>query len=274
MTTSSSLPARPVDLTGPILLFVPRDDAPAVGFAAVSAATVIAALEDRLARGADVNAVNPILGKLALCEVRTAAEGQGEAVVRWLLDHGADPSGQDRRGNTALHHYLYHGVDAAMVAAVLAAGPDLTGRNSAGLTVLDVAARRAQHAWIAPLVAAGADPNAAHPTTGFTALHEALQHGALGEYRTTVLELLNAGADPEHLDAQGRTPAQACPTQPCVGWAEIRAVIERRALRATLDEMRPAPVGPAHNGASQEAALPVAFPVRERRRLLIGAGPR
>lgn len=244
----------PTDLTGPIL--IPSGDTPI---------KVIAALHARLIQGVDPNAVNPILGKLPLCEVRVAAEGQGVDVVRWLLQHGARPDAVDRHKNTALHHYLYYRVDDAMIAAVLAAEPDLTLRNAAGYTPLDVAAERNLPQWIAPLVAAGADPNAAHPVTGSTPLHRALSSGLGATFsRLTVLRLLDAGANHEALDAQGRTPDQACPVQPCPGWAAIRVVLEQRALRVALEDALTMSVAEA-----DPAGSPVDLPGRERRRLLI-----
>jgi ankyrin repeat protein len=140
------------------------------------------AVKALLARGADVNAVEPALKQSAL--MWAAAERHAN-VVRLLIERGADVRAATRHGFTPLHFAAREG-DIEIARMLVAAGvdvdivskadPSLKGRGPAydamrsdGSTPLLVATVRG-HATVARfLLEHGADPNVL--TAGFTPLH-------------------------------------------------------------------------------------------------------
>jgi hypothetical protein len=101
-----------------------------------------------VAHDADVNAV--AANEQRIQPLHAAAAGGGAALVRLLLDHGADPNGRQQGEHVPLHTAAANG-DAAMVSALLAHGADATAQNAAGETPLDQA-RDAGHEAVVALL--------------------------------------------------------------------------------------------------------------------------
>ncbi|CAB0040646.1 unnamed protein product [Trichogramma brassicae] len=74
-----------------------------------------------------------------------------------------------------------------------------------GLTHLHAACRFGRVTMVERFLAAGADPNCRASSTGYTALHFALQTDILADRRDVFNLLLQSGANPNVADAQGRT---------------------------------------------------------------------
>lgn len=147
-------------------------------------------------QGADVNASD----NDGFTPLHLAVSGE---VVRLLIEAGADIHAKDRFGSTPIHGSLTqsnHSVSKCQ--QLIAAGADVNVANDCGErpvhTVIDPAVARL-------LVEAGADLNATD-SKGASALHTAARLD-LAEVASV---LLSAGADPDLLDRQGRTPAECC----------------------------------------------------------------
>ena len=117
---------------------------------------------------------------------------QGDvAVVRSLLQEGADPNAAQGDGLSALHLAAQDGrLDIAEL--LLSAGAEVDAKTKIGdYTPLHVAAGAARLSVVQALLAAGANPGAVTTTTGVTPLHLAAK--ALGGERA-VRELAEGGA--------------------------------------------------------------------------------
>ncbi len=141
------------------------------------------------------------------------------AVVKVLLDAGADIAARDENGATPLHlatveeNPLNRSPDSEsphVLAALLAAGADLSARDGNGDTPLLAALRRTRRLEredpgltkaVRTLLEAGTDPDA-RDRSGRTALHVAARRGGPG----MIAVLLGAGADVNAKDGRGRTP--------------------------------------------------------------------
>ena len=128
-----------------------------------------------------------------------AAEHGNRALIRTLLDAGADVNARQVDGMTALHWAVYH--DAAETAALLVrSGADVTVENRYGVPPLSMAATNGNADIVTLLLDAGANAN----TTlrgGETVLMTAARTGNLGAVRA----LLAHGADPNALEQRDQT---------------------------------------------------------------------
>lgn len=114
-------------------------------------------LERLVAQGADVNA-RTTTGKTAFMRLRARGE-RNPALVRLLLDHGAEVGLADRRGMTALH-YALEAAGPRTVALLLEAGAVVEARDRHGRPPLAYATRRRSLELMTLLLDGGADPNA------------------------------------------------------------------------------------------------------------------
>lgn len=94
---------------------------------------------DLVARGADVHAVSK--NAEANTPLHAAAAGAQPALVRFLVDAGAEVDRRAAGGNTPLHVAAANGFEKVVV-ALLDAGADPAVRNEAGQTPRDVAVER------------------------------------------------------------------------------------------------------------------------------------
>jgi ankyrin repeat protein len=121
-------------------------------------------------------------------------------VVRILLELGADPTAQDKDGETPLHSASRMGkVEAIRV--LLELGADPTAQDKYGETPLHSASRMGKVEAIRVLLELGADPTA-QDKNGETPLHSASLMGEVEAIRV----LLELGADPTAQDKDGMTP--------------------------------------------------------------------
>ena len=122
-----------------------------------------------------------------------AAHGGHEAVVRLLLEKGADVHAKDTNAGdeTALHEAAHYGHE-AVVRLLLEKGSDVDAKTSFGWTALSAASRRGYEAVVRLLLEKRVDLEA-KAIGGETALHKAAEggHGAV------VQLLLEKGADLE-----------------------------------------------------------------------------
>ena len=165
------------------------------------------------------------------------ARNRGSAVIRILLDAGADILAEDSTGRTALAYApwalrvsaedlrilaaaartkvgfeqrdswdLVHAIleeDGSRLQALLAAGADPDSPVSGGGRLMDVAARFGSAAAVQSLVAAGADPSAANELGA-----KPLLWAVHGDDADAVRALIGEGADPDHMgDWLGPTTA-------------------------------------------------------------------
>ena len=171
--------------------------------------------------------------------------GKSPAVVKALLDSGADPAVKDKKGKTAWDYAkanpalkdkslrrrleavsceewntkgFFGRAEAADVTRCLKAGARVTARDKTGQTPLHVAARHGRNpAVVAVLVEAGARAGA-RDETGGTPLHAAaLKSGSPG----MVKALLEAGADAAARDEKGKTPRDYAKANPALKGTEL-----------------------------------------------------
>jgi ankyrin repeat protein len=136
------------------------------------------------------------------------------SLVSMLLAHGADPRAVDRSCLTPLHEAVNSSLNdaepedmAEVVALLVATGADANATDRHGRTPLHVL--MATGPLLEPVQAlveeGGADPRATTEIEGFTPLHLGAQAPFLDEAAIEYL-IAEAGADPNALDAMGRTP--------------------------------------------------------------------
>ncbi|MEO7742972.1 MAG: HEAT repeat domain-containing protein [Usitatibacter sp.] len=77
-----------------------------------------------------------------------------KAMVKLLLERGADPNGSDNNGNTALMEAASHGCDRELTRMLIKAGAKVTATNSAGLTPFEMGLFYA-HDGLEEILAAG-----------------------------------------------------------------------------------------------------------------------
>ena len=110
-----------------------------------------------------------------------AVKAQDAAVVRTLLDDGADVNAPQPDGATALHWAAYRD-DVETAGLLIAAGANVTAANELGATPLWLAASNGSSAMVERLLDAGADPNVALPG-GETPVMSAARTGSAGAVR-------------------------------------------------------------------------------------------
>jgi RNA polymerase sigma factor (sigma-70 family) len=126
---------------------------------------------------------------------------------------------------TALHRAAYHG-DTALAALLLQRRANTEARTRQGETPLHVAIAVYRPAVVMQLLDAGTDPNSA-AAHGLTPLHFA----AIRDRREIARALLEAGADPLLRDAYGRSPHDWARHK---GYAEFAELLESFSARAVF----------------------------------------
>jgi ankyrin repeat protein len=103
-----------------------------------------------LAHGAAVNL--PSNNEMKVMPLHSAAAGRHTAIVRLLLEHGADPNARQRSAFTALHSAAHNG-EAEMVELLLSYGAEINARSDENLTPLRLAQDRG-HTAVAEMLRA------------------------------------------------------------------------------------------------------------------------
>ena len=266
---AANLAARDAERVGELCLAAGRND--------------VLALRRALAAGVPASAAD-YDGR---CGLHIAAAKGADAAIRYLLDHGADPSAKDAFGTTPLFEAVVNGH--ATASAMLRAAGGTLGLRSAAFAAAAAAghesgaaaARRARDAgtlmcavassgdvpFLTALLANGLSPDAADYDRR-TGLHLA---AALG--RTQVLSLLlDAGADPSAVDNFGRTPLIEAVRG---GHSTSAALLCRRGATLGLvhDAASAAPPGALHAGSEMCQAAFTGDVDYLRRLLRAGASP-
>lgn len=165
-----------------------------------------------LACGIDVNITNKA-GQSAIqlaADEKTVLFEDRQPLLELLGSTGASFDNADAEGNTPLHHlaHVFFSIEAQdSISALLAAGANINATNKHGRTPLHETIQPdfIWEIWMRMLLDAHADVNA-QDTNGFTPLHLlALSKADYGQEEAAVA-LLKAGAKPDLLDNQGRTP--------------------------------------------------------------------
>jgi len=154
-----------------------------------------------LEKGADKEAKDRVGGT----PLHRAAEGGHEAIVRLLLEKGADKEAKDQDGGTPLH-WAARGGHEAIVRLLLEKGADKEAKDrvggQGGGTPLHWAAGGGHEAIVQLLLEKGADKEAKGGRGSGTPLHWA----AGGGHEAIVRLLLKKGADKEAKDRDSGTP--------------------------------------------------------------------
>ena len=138
---------------------------------------------------------------LAIGIVESSAIGDLKAVSSALEFDPTCINQCDRKGLTALHHAARCG-HVELIEVLIESGADMHAANRHGHVPLSIAVEERQIESTERLLALGADPNARGGHYRGTVLHRAVLHRSL----PIVKELLNAAADPNRRDANGKTP--------------------------------------------------------------------
>jgi hypothetical protein len=131
--------------------------------------------------------------------LRWAVAEENEALVRLLLDRGADVNAKDNDGWTLLRWAAVE-ENEALVRLLLDRGADVNAKDKYGWTVLRWAAAEENEALVRLLLNRGADVNA-KDNDGRTALRRAVDEG----HEAMVRLLLDRGADVDAKDNDGET---------------------------------------------------------------------
>ncbi len=142
-------------------------------------------------------------------------------MLRELLGNGADPNEQDTVGRTPLFYSMDH-LDFVVLKALLESGVDPNARDKQGVTPLSVA-KEDHISAVEPLLAAGA-----------YALELEMSAAIQENDIKAVTALLDAKADPNSTDLQGRSPLENALN---AGHPEIlRLLVSRRANVNAVDK--------------------------------------
>lgn len=143
-------------------------------------------------------------------------------IARVLIDAGADVNAKDGIQDSA---FLYAGAEGfdEILKMTIDAGADVTSTNRYGGTALIPASEHGHVSTVKILIAAGVPVDHVNDL-GWTAMHEAivLNDGGPAQVETVGL-LLEAGADPDITDREGRTSRELALEH---GHDEIVAVID------------------------------------------------
>ncbi|KAF4154399.1 hypothetical protein CNMCM6069_009417 [Aspergillus lentulus] len=199
-----------------------------------------ALVKQLLDKGADIDTRNRS-GETPLSEA--AANGH-EAVVKQLLDKGADTDLKDEDGRTPLSWAAEYGHE-AVVKQLLDKGADTDLKDEDGRTPLTWAARGGHEAVVKHLLQKGADPDL-KDKYGQTPLSWAAENG----HEVVVKQLLDKGASPDLRDNYGRTP---------VSWAAangheevVKQLLDKGADIGIREEDGQTPLSRAAEGGHKE----------------------
>ncbi|NYD78460.1 ankyrin repeat domain-containing protein [Arthrobacter cupressi] len=215
---SGGQPSAPETAAGPTAASTTAAGAPAVPSASGAAPPSSAV------PGAS-SSTRPALSKEAQMETDRllirAAKANDPVQVRKLIAAGGDVNAKDDIQDSA---FLYAGAEGfnEVLKLTIAAGADVKATNRYGGTALIPASEHGHVETVKILIAAGVPVNHVN-NLGWTAMQEAILLNDGGpRQRETVRLLLEAGANPDIRDPQGRTALQNAER---LGFTEIAALI-------------------------------------------------
>lgn len=154
-------------------------------------------------------------------ELIAAAKANNAPLVAHLIVRGGNVNAKDAIQDSA---FLYAGAEGfnEVLRLALAAGADVASTNRYGGTALIPASEHGHVETVQILIAAGVPVNHVN-NLGWTAMQEAILLNNDGPRQLEVVRLLlDAGADPDIRDLEGRTALQNAER---LGFAEIAALI-------------------------------------------------
>ncbi|MEW1984433.1 ankyrin repeat domain-containing protein [Pseudarthrobacter oxydans] len=157
-------------------------------------------------------------------ELIAAAKANNAPLVAGLIGRGGNVNARDAIQDSA---YLFAGAEGfnEVLRLTLAAGADVASTNRYGGTALIPASEHGHVETVQILIAAGVPVNHVN-NLGWTAMQEAILLNNGGPRQLAVVRLLlEAGADPDIRDPEGRTALQ---NSERLGFAEIAALIRSR----------------------------------------------
>jgi ankyrin repeat protein len=157
-------------------------------------------------------------------ELIAAAKANNVPLVAALIRRGGNVNAKDAIQDSA---FLYAGAEGLneVLRLTLAAGADVSSINRYGGTALIPASEHGHVETVQILIAAGVPVNHVN-NLGWTAMQEAILLNNGGPRQLEVVRLLlDAGADPDIRDPEGRTALQNADR---LGFAEIAALIRSR----------------------------------------------
>ncbi len=157
-------------------------------------------------------------------ELIAAAKANNAPLVAALIGRGGNVNAKDAIQDSA---FLYAGAEGfnEVLRLTLAAGADVSSTNRYGGTALIPASEHGHVETVQILIAAGVPVNHVN-NLGWTAMQEAILLNNGGPRQLEVVRLLlDAGADPDIRDPEGRTALQNAER---LGFAEIAALIRSR----------------------------------------------